>query len=192
MSVLSAPARLLVSPFRGYAELANADEGDGRPTVAGGMMRFLFVFGAFVSLTATGRLAPFELVSGIISFSYVPVLHATAVAIAMRIVAPEIRFARAFALYAEGYGPWFLLMLAIAGGSLFAPDPARLLAASLGWMILIAHLWGALLTYACFRSGLALSRQRAAAATVVHFIVVACLILGFFLAAGQLLPIIPR
>jgi hypothetical protein len=79
MSVFSAPARLLVSPFRGYAELANADEGDGRPTVAGGMIRFLFVFGAFVSVTATGRFAPFELVSGIISFSYVPVLHATAV-----------------------------------------------------------------------------------------------------------------
>jgi len=192
MSVFSAPARLLTSPFRGYADLANAEEGDGRPTVAGGMLRFLFVFGAFVSLTATGRLAPFELVSGIISFSYVPVLHAIAVAIALRVVAPEIRFARAFALYAEGYGPWFLFMLAIAGGSLFAPDPARLLAAAIGWMLLIALLWGALLTYACFRSGLALSRQRAAGATAVHFAVVAVLVLGFFLAAGQLLPIIPR
>lgn len=192
MSVFSAPARLLVSPFRGYAEVANAEEGDGRPTVVGGMARFLFFFGAFVSITATGRFAPFELVSGIISFSYVPVLHATAVAIAIRCVAPEIRFARAFALYAEGYGPWFLFMLAIAGGSLFAPDPARLLAATIGWMILITHLWGALLTYACFRSGLALSRQRAVAATAIHFAVVAVLILGFFLAAGQLLPIIPR
>jgi hypothetical protein len=156
------------------------------------MIRFLFVLGAFVSVTATGRFAPFELVSGTISFSYVPVLHATAVAVAMRVVAPEIRFARAFALYAEGYGPWFLFMLAIAGGSLLAPDPARLLAASIGWMIAIAHVWGALLTYACFRSGLALSRWRAASATAIHFVVVACLILGFFLAAGQLLPILPR
>jgi hypothetical protein len=192
MSVFSAPARLLVSPFRGYAELANADQAEGRPTLAGGMMRFLFVLGAFVSVTATGRFAPFELVSGIISFAYVPVLHATAVAIAVRVVAPEIRFARAFALYAEGYGPWFLFMLAIAGGSLFAPDPARLLAATIGWMIAVAHCWGAVLTYACFRSGLALSRRRAASATAIHFVVVACLILGFFLAAGQLLPIIPR
>jgi hypothetical protein len=192
MSVFSAPARLLVRPFRGYEDLANAEEGDGRPTVVGGMLRFLFVFGAFVSVTATGRFAPFELVSGIISFSYVPVLHATAVGIAIRVVAPEVRFARAFALYAEGYGPWFLFMLAIAGAALFAPDPARLLAASIGWLIAIAHLWGALLTYACFRSGLALSRRRAVGATLVHFVVVAILILGFFLAAGQLLPIIPR
>jgi hypothetical protein len=83
-------------------------------------------------------------------------------------------------------------MLAIAGGSIFAPDPARLLAATIGWLLLIAHLWGALLTYACFRSGLALSRGRALAATAIHFTVVAVLILGFFLAAGQLLPIIPR
>ena len=70
------------------------------------------------SVRRQGRLAPFELVSGIVSFSYVPVLHATAVAIAIRLVAPEVRFARAFALYAEGYGPWFLFMLAIAGGYL--------------------------------------------------------------------------
>ncbi|MDB4938218.1 MAG: hypothetical protein JWP87_5190 [Labilithrix sp.] len=179
-------------PFRGYAELANADEGEGRPSVVAGLARFVFVFGAFVSLTATGRLAPIELVSGMVSFAYVPVVHAIAVAVATRSVAREVRVTRAFALYAEGYGPWYLLMLLVAGGSLFAPAPARLLASVGGWMLLVALLWGGVLTFACFRSGLALSRRRAATATALHYVIVAGLVLGYFLAAGQLLPILPR
>ena len=32
MSVLSTPARLMLSPFRGYAELARAAEGEGQPS----------------------------------------------------------------------------------------------------------------------------------------------------------------
>jgi hypothetical protein len=191
MSAISTPVRLMVRPFRGYADLANA-EGDGRPGVVLGMARFLFVFGAFVSLTATGRLAPVELVSGMISFAYVPVVHAIAVAVATRSVAREVRVTRAFALYAEGYGPWYVLMLVVAGESLFAPTPARALSATGGWMLLVALIWSGVLTFACFRSGLALSRRRAATATALHYVVVVGLILGYFLAAGQLLPIVPR
>jgi len=192
MSAFSSPARLMVRPFRVYAELALAEEGNGRPTVLAGMARFLFVFGAFVSLTATGRLAPNELVSGMISFSYVPIVHAIALGLATRSVAREIRLARAFALYAEGCGPWLFFLLLVAGGSLFAPAPARLLSGISGWMMLGATVWSGLLTYACFRSGLGLSRRRAATATALHYVFATGLILGYFLAAGQLLPIVPR
>lgn len=192
MLALSTPARLMVRPFRGYADLAKAADGHGRPTVVGGMARFLFVFGAFVSLTATGRLAPVELVSAMISFAYVPVVHGIAVAIATRSVAREVPIARAFALYADGYGPWFLLLIIVAGGSLFAPAPASLLSTVSGWLILGTLVWSGVLTFACFRSGLALSRRRAATATALHYVIVAGLVLGYFLAAGQLLPIVPR
>jgi hypothetical protein len=192
MLAFSTPARLMLRPFDGYADLALAAEGHGRPTVTGGMARLLFVLGAFVSVTATGRLAPFELVCAMISFAYVPFVHAVAVAVATRSVAREVRIARAFALYAEGYGPWFLLMLLIAGGSLFAPAPGRLLARSGGWMILATLAWGSVLTFACFRSGLGLSRRRAATATALHYVVVIGLVVGYFIGAGQLLPIVPR
>ena len=192
MSAFSNPVRLMVRPFRVYAELAVAEGGAGQPTVALGMARFLFVFGAFVSLTATGRLAPNELFSGMISFAYVPIVHGIALGVATRSVARHVRLARAFALYAEGYGPWFLLMLLVAGGSLFAPSPARLLAATAGWLGLVALTWSGLLTFACFRSGLGLSRRRAATATALHHLIIVGLFLGYFLAAGQLLPILPR
>lgn len=192
MSALSNPARLMVRPFRVYAELAVAREGAGGPTAAVGAARFLFVFGAFVSLTATGRLAPSELLSGIISFAYVPIVHAVALGVATRSVAREVRLGRAFALYAEGYGPWFLMMLLVAGSSLFAPAPAGLLAATAPLLGLAAMSWSGVLTFACFRSGLGLSRRRAATATALHYVIIIGLYVGYFLAAGQLLPILPR
>lgn len=192
MIAFSRPVRLMVRPFRGYAALASAGEGPGSPTVLAGILRFLFVFGAFVSLTATGRLAPNELVSGMISFAYVPVVHAIALTAAIHAMARNVRVARAFALFAEGYAPWLLFMWLVAGGSLFAPSPARLLSGSSVWLILGAQLWGGVLTFACFRSGLGLTRRRAAAATAIHYFTYTSLIVGYYVAAGQLLPIIPR
>jgi hypothetical protein len=182
----------MLRPYRGYEELANRADGEGRPSVVLGMARLLFVVGAFVSLTATGRLSVFELFSGMISFAYVPVVHLISLGIALRVVAREVRVKRAYALYAEGYGPWFLFMLLVAGGSLFLPEPARLLSRTSGLLMLATFVWGGVLTFACLRSGLALSRWRAALALVIHYVVVTALVLSFFLAAGQLLPIIPR
>jgi hypothetical protein len=190
--MLSTPARLMVRPFRGYAELAQSNEGHGAPTVVVGVTRFLFVFGAFVSLTATGRLAPFELGSAMLSFGYVPVVQAVALGVATQLVAREVRIGRAVALYAEGYGPWFLLMLLVAGGSLLAPAPASLLATAGGVLMLGAIVWSGVLTFACFRSGLGLSRRKSVLATAVHHLMVTGLVLGYFLIAGQLWPILPR
>jgi hypothetical protein len=192
MSVLSTPAHLMVRPFRVYAEIANAPEGDGAPRAWVGGLRFLFVLGAFVAFTATGRLAPAELFSAMLSFSYAPIVHAVAIGLAARVVAPQLGTTRVFALYAEGYGPWFLFFLLIAGGSLFAPSPARTLTQAGGWLLLGTVLWSIVLTFACFRSGLALSRAHAAAATLLHYVVITALILGYYVAAGQLLPILPR
>jgi len=191
MSALSTPARLMLRPFRGYAELAGIEEREGRRALLGAL-RFLFVLGAFVSITATGRLAPTELLSAMLSFAYAPVVHVIAVGLAARVFAPRLRPVRVFALYAEGYGPWFLFFLLIAGGSLFAPSPARLLGAAGGWLLVGTVLWSIVLTFACFRSGLALSRGRAAAATALHYFILSGLILGYYVAAGQLLPILQR
>jgi hypothetical protein len=190
MSAFSTPARLMVRPFRAYADVANLDEGEGRPTVIVGMLRFLFVFGAFIALIATGRLAPIELASAMLSFAYVPINHFMAVTIATRIVAPEVKPTRAFALYAEGYGPWFLFMMTMSGAVLFAPSPARLLSPITAVFLLVTIGWSGVITFACFRSGLALARRRAALATAVHYVVVSTLLLGYYIAAGQLLPIL--
>jgi len=190
MSLLSTPALLMAHPFRGYAELA-AENRPARPAVTRGMLRFLFVFGAFVAITATGRLAPMELGSAMISFAYVPVVHAAAAGLAVRIVARDVPLPRMLALYTESYGPWFFFVLLVAGGTIFGPEPGGLLSTVLAGVALGGIAWSGMLTYACFRSGLGLSRVRAAAALATHHLLILALYILYFLAAGQLLPILP-
>lgn len=190
MSLLSTPVLLMAHPFRGYAELAGEHRA-ARAAVTGGMLRFLFVFGAFVAITATGRLAPMELGSAMISFAYVPAVHAAAAGLAVRVVARDVPPLRMLALYTESYGPWFLFVLLVAGGAIFAPEPGGPLSSALPGLALGGIAWSGTLTYACFRSGLGLARGRAAAALAIHHLLILGLYVLYFLAAGQLLPILP-
>jgi len=185
----SSVMRVMVRPFRGYAELAAA-EGQDAPSIVTGVARLLFVIGAFVSITATGRLAPAELFGGALSFSYAPVVQVLALAAALRVFAPTVRLGRAFALYLEGHGPWLLLFCIVSGACLFAPSPARLLPLFMP-AVLVVLAWGYVLTFACLRSGLGLTRARALGATALFVLLVDGLVLTYFLAAGQLRPIIP-
>ena len=50
--------------------------------------------------------------------------------------------------------------------------------------------WGVFLSFAFFRSGLELSRRRALAATATYYLALAGTIVGYYLVAGQLLPLL--
>lgn len=180
-------ASLLVRPFRGYAELASAS-GEDAPTITGGALRLLFVIGAVVALTATGRLAPIELVVAMGSFIYVPLAQLVAVGTALRIAAPTTPLRRAFALYLAGHGPSLVALLGLAALCLLASAPARVLFAVGPPLVLGALAWGSVLTYACFRRGLALPTARAAAATALYLIVLTAIVVGYYLGMGQLGP----
>jgi hypothetical protein len=184
---LAPTALLMVRPFRTYAALAGGED----LSFWTGAGRLLFVFGAFVALTSTGRLAPAELLGAFASFAYAPVIQAVALGIALRVVSPRTRFARASALYLEGHGPYFLLFLGIAGACLFAPDPASVILGAALPLLLATLAWGGVLTYACFRSGLGLARRRAAGGMVIFYVSAVGFVLAYFFAAGQLAPILP-
>lgn len=186
---VSPVASLMIRPFSGYGRLAKL-EGDDAPTVFGGVFRLLFVMGACVALTATGRLAPFELAGAMISFSYVPIVEAIAIAAALRVFAKDVPFRRAYALYLVGLGPWLLLFCGVPGVCLFVPGAARLLSAMVIAMW-IADIWGIVLTCAWLRRGLGLGWKRTIGAMVVFYVVVHVIVLGYFFAAGQLRPILP-
>ena len=55
--------------------LTIGQSGTAGVVVLGGVARLLCVIGAFVTITATGRLAPFELVVAMGSYAYVPFSH---------------------------------------------------------------------------------------------------------------------
>ncbi|MBX3193358.1 MAG: hypothetical protein KF819_40625 [Labilithrix sp.] len=186
--MFSPVASLMIRPFSGYAALARCDDA---PRALTGALRFMLAIGAFVAFGATGRLSPFELLGGAISFAYYPLLHAIAMAMALRAVAREIPVSRAFALFAAGYGPWYLLFCAVIAVCLFVPDPGAYVKL-VGVGIVVAHVWGGVMTLALFRRGLDLSWRRAVLALVIFDVVSLGTILGYFLAAGQLLPILPR
>ena len=184
----SSAARLLVHPFRGYEELAS-QQGEDAPTIAGGAVRLLFVIGAAVAITATGRLAPVELAIATLSFAYVPVIQLIALAAALRVVAKGAPTGRAFALYLAGHGPWLVTLLLVTAVCLLAPAPAAVLFAALPPAVVLTFLWSGVLTFACFRRGLGLGRARAGIATAIHALVLTSLVLGYFLSMNQLGPI---
>ena len=182
---LSAAARVLVRPFRGYEALAK-----DAPTITEGALRLLFVIGAVVAVTATGRLAPLELVVAMGSFAYVPIVQLVALSVPLRAVARQTSIKRAFALYLAGHGPAIVVLLVIAFVALLAPaeSTAAVLLRVVPLLVLAMLLWGSFMTYACFRSGLGLSRLRAGIGVALHFVVVVAVVVGYFLAMGQLGP----
>ena len=187
----SAAARVMFRPFRTYAELAKAPA-DETPTILGGALRLLFVIGAVVAITATGRLAPIELFIATFSFAYVPVIQLIALAVALRAVARETPIRRAFALYLAGHGPWLLTLLVVAAVCLLAPSPASVLFALLPPLVLVTFAWSGVLTFACLRRGLGLGRARAGIATAIHTVVLTSLVVGYYLSMNQLGPQIWR
>ena len=188
--LFSAAATLVVRPFRGYDALARA-RGQDAPTITGGALR-RSLSSARVATTAAGRLAPIELFVATFSFAYVPLAQLVAVTAALRAVARDVPLRRAFALYLAGHGPWLVTLLAVAAICLLAPSPADVLFAVVPPLVLGTFAWSGVLTFACFRRGLGLTRARAAIATALHMIVLTAIVVGYYLGMGQLGPQIWR
>jgi len=181
------PLRLMARPFRGYRALAEHPEEASLPLAA---TRLLLVLGSMVAVSATGRFAPAELVLAMVSFAWLPLIHAISLAFVVRFFARAVPWRRALAFYLEGVGPWLLLFLVFTGGILFAPHAERPAFVLFAPLLLGASVWGVLLSYALFRAGLDLPRRRAAFATLAFWVMNHVLILGYFLAVGQLWPIV--
>jgi hypothetical protein len=191
-------AWVMVHPFRAYAAIAAA--GDDRParTAAMRIAFLLVVIGAFVSLSAAGRLASFHVASTMVFWSFVPAVQAAAFAGVVRLLEPPPRpsLASALALYFTGHGPWMLFFVALSGVCLFVPDVYKTMMWLLNRGILPGLLlgvigWSGLLTYACFRAGLGWSRRRAGAGTALFYLGFSGVIVGYYLAMNQIQPQAP-
>lgn len=197
-------ARVLVRPFRAYAALAAAVDPRPAQTLAMRVAFFLFTCGAFVSLTTAGRLVGFHVVSTMAFWAFIPAVQAGAFLVALRLVgahrrtlaAESLRPPAALALYFAGHGPWLLFFTATAGVCLFAPDVhttmmGLLRRGVLPALFLTTIVWSGVLTYACFRSGLSLSRARAGRATAIFYLGFSAVIVGYYLAMNEIQPQLP-
>lgn len=189
-------ARVLARPFRGYASLRAEDDPAPARTAAIRALFFLFACGAFVSLTSAGRFVAFHLASTMAFWAFIPAAQAGALLLALRAAAPGVDPRRALALYFAGHGPWIIFFLAVSAMCLFAPD----VYATFTWLLRrgvlpLAFLgtiaWSAVLTYACFRSGLDLPRRSARAATAIFYAAFSATIVGYYLAMNEIQPQLP-
>ncbi len=187
MSDLSLTLRVMAQPFRTYGAIARGDE--PMPDWRVGALKLLFVLASFVALTATGRLAPIEIVVAMVSFTYVPVVHAASTALAVRAVAKGKASTKdAIALAYAGYGPWLLFFVIVSGLALFVPSPAQTLLRVVPPLVLVTFVWGIVVTYGSFRRGLELAGARAGAATFIHYLIMIAFVVGYYVIAGALLP----
>ena len=178
----------MLRPIAGYRALAAASEA---PSIAIGAGQMMLVLGFLVSVSATGRFAPVEAVFAMVSFSWIPIAHAIAMALTVRVFARATPWRRAFALYLEGTGAWQALFLVLIGGILFGPhtdDRSHVL--FYFPLLVIALGWSIGMTWALFHAGMGTSRARAGLATLFFWVVQLLVVLTYYLAAGQLWPIL--
>jgi hypothetical protein len=190
-------ALVMVRPFRGYADLAAAEDPSPARTAGARALFFLFVVGAFVSLTAAGRLVAFSLLSTIVFWSFLPLVQAAVFVVALRLVRPPRPVpALGLHLYFAGHGPWMALFMLLAAVCLLAPD----VGAAMTWLLrsfvlpgsmLVTIAWSGVLTFACFRAGVGLTRGRAAAATALFYCGFSAVIVGYYLAMNEIQPQLP-
>jgi hypothetical protein len=191
MSDLSLAIRVMAHPFRTYASIARGDE--PMPAIRDGALKLLFVLASFVALTTTGRLAPIEIAVAMVSFIYVPIVHAASTTLALRALAKKASLRDAIALSYAGYGPWLLFFVIVSGLCLFVPSPAQTLFRVLPPLVLATFVWGIVVTYGSFRHGLELTRPRAIGATFIHYLTEIGFVVAYYVVAGALLPqVIPQ
>jgi hypothetical protein len=183
----------MAHPFARYAELASIDDAEALGLARSRPLLLLGAIGAVVSLTSAGRLVAAHVVFTMLFWAFLPALQALAMAAATRLVAREIPLGRALGLQFVGHGPWLFFLLLLAAVPLFAPNvyaafTSLLRVGVLPGALVVALGWAGVLTYACFREGLGLSRRRAAGGTAAYYLAYFGAIVGYYFLTNQLQP----
>lgn len=161
----------------------------------GPLLALLFV-GTYVSLTTSGRLSARHLGFTFLAWWFVPAIQLWALAISSRWVARSTWPApRLIDLYYRGQAPWLLYLAGFGALAVMTPSPLTQVRSPvfLGSVVLLTLAivaWGVFLTYAFFRSGLELGRPRALGATATYYLALVGTIVGYYLVAGQLWPLL--
>lgn len=191
---LSDDALLLARPFATSERLGAEPDAVHRRALPARLALYLLHLAAFVSLVTAGRLAPEHVPFTALAWSFLPMLQAASLWVALRVGGARRDLAPAFSRYLLGHAPWLLLLYALAAVCLFAPRVAD----AFGWMLssgalplglAAALVWGAVINVAMLRRGVGLSRGRAALATLAFYLCLASLIVGYYTAIGDLLPL---
>jgi hypothetical protein len=183
---------VMVHPTATYRRLA-ANVSDGGTWLLIRRPLFVaFVFGAFVSLTVSGRLTLSLIFDGMIFWGFIPLLQALLVmAILLAVARGRMRISKAIDLFFMGHGAWMLWLLGIAGICLFFPlKQIYLWPTKWGWVLPISLLgawsWSNVTSFGFLRGALDLSVFRAAIVLLLYTVTFWGIIISYLLAVQGL------
>jgi len=195
--MLSDELQVLLHPFRGYQALAAQEAPRPLRTLAERVFVTQLALGVAVSLITAGRLT-FRLVLGtMLAWLMVPAIQLTVIALTRWVSGTRKSRVETANLYMAGNAPPLLLMLFAAGVCIFTPDVAAafsllLRTGVLPVLLVVARVYGWVLSYGCYRSGLGLPRGRAALCLVVDMLFAALLVIGWYMSIDNIVPQLTR
>lgn len=191
-SLFSDEARLLVRPFATYRELgARADD---RPlaTIAARIARTQLVIGGSVALITAGRMPIHLIVTTAVFWAMVPVLQTLMALGGHALSDRRVPRARAVGLHMAGNAPMLLWLMLVAAICLFAPNVYEAFTWALRPIVapslLIAFVYGSVVSFAFYRSALGSSRLRAALSLAVEFVLKVGLVIAWYMAIDNIVP----
>jgi hypothetical protein len=180
--------RAMIAPADFYA---HDDDATARRSLPARLAMVMLSLGAFVSFTTAGRLSPWHLVGTALGWSFLPLLQLASMAVAMRAGVARRGLVETFSGHLAGYGPWLLLLGLVDAVCLVARDVFSAFAtlARTGVLpicVVATIVWSVLLQRALLRA----SVHRAGRATAVYYAVFVALVVGWYIANGDLLPLL--
>lgn len=155
----------------------------------------LLVLGAAVSVTTAGRFVLAHVLLVGVAWAFVPGAQLVALSLL------RVRFGRhrplgpSIHLFFAGQGGWLALLVLLVALVSLAPGLADTLT-STHWIVLLASgalvAWvhGVVVTFAFVREVWGVARRPAVLATLGYYLVLATIFVGYFLAMGQLTPLL--
>jgi len=186
----------MLRPFRAYAALAAEAPSSGAAWLfVRGPMKLLLTLGVFVSITTAARIVWPHVALAFIAWAFAPLMQMTFVVAVAGAFRSKRRAAELVDLYFVGQGPWLLLLCALSGICLFAPEVWPVFRWLLSWNVLLVALvvtilWSGTLTAAFFRHGAGLGRGATAGATAAFYLAYFGALFLYYLVTGQLAPIL--
>ena len=172
MSSLSDEVRVMLQPEGTYRQLTHKLD-----WTKGGHREFRYLvrrplfaalmLGAFVSITASGRLNALLVFDGLLFWSFVPLLQAlTMMCLVLLFARPTLPKVRVVDLFFMGHGPWYLWLLMISGTCLLMPTKQIFMwPVTSGWILplslLMVWMWSNFTTLGFLKGALHLSIGRA-------------------------------
>lgn len=192
--VASDELRVMLRPFATFRALAQRDS---RARWWPRPLQTLLVIGAFVSATTAGRFVAWHVLFVMGAWAFLPGLQLLWLRIVGQRWGRGSSFARSAHLFFAGQGGWLLVLLLIVALVTLAPgvadaiDGARWIPV-MGVGVLFALFHGFVVSFAFFREVWGLTRRAALAASGMYYLGLAMSIVAYYLAMGQLLPIVTR